>query len=224
MNSIWYFEDVNLFNLLCPHKFREYSTTHSFTTYKKFDFIYLQEDNSNKVYLVNSGKIKLGYITDEGEEVVTAILSKGEIFGEKSILGESKRSEFAQAMENETSLCPITSDEMMSLLRENKEFSLAIYKFIGFRFKKLERRLQILLFKDAKTRLKEFIKELGEEIGYLNKVSGDIVVKHYYTQKDIATLIGTSRPTLNNLLKELKQEAFIEFSRGEIVIKMNFVR
>ena len=75
-----------------------------------------------------------------------------------------------------------------------------------------------------KMELKEFIKELGEEIGYLNKVSGDIVVKHYYTQKDIATLIGTSRPTLNNLLKELKQEAFIEFSRGEIVIKMNFVR
>lgn len=224
MNSIWYFEEVNLFNLLCPHKFKEYEESHSFTTYKKFDFIYLQEDYSDKVYLVNSGKIKLGYITDEGEEVVTAIMSKGEIFGEKSILGESKRREFAQAIESNTSLCPITSDQMMSLLRENEEFSLVIYKFIGFRFKKLERRLQILLFKDAKTRLKEFIRELGEDIGYLNKVSGDIVVKHYYTQKDIATLIGTSRPTLNNLMKELKQEAFIEFTRGEIVIKMNFVR
>lgn len=224
MNTIWYFEDVNLFNLLCPHKFKEYKETHAFKTYKKFDFIYSEDDSSDKVYLVNTGKIKLGYVTEDGEEVVTAILSKGEIFGEKAILGEAKRSEFAQAIENNTSICPITSDEMMNLLRENKEFSLTIYKFIGFRFKKLERRLQILLFKDAKTRLKEFVKELGEDMGYMNKVSGDIVVKHFYTQKDIATLIGTSRPTLNILMNELKDEGFLDFTRGEIILKKDFVR
>lgn len=224
MNTIWYFEDVNLFSLLCPHKFKEYKETHTFKTYKKFDFIYSEDDSSDKVYLVNTGKIKLGYVTEEGEEVVTAILSKGEIFGEKAILGEAKRSEFAQAIENNTSICPITSDEMMNLLRENKEFSLTIYKFIGFRFKKLERRLQILLFKDAKTRLKEFVKELGEDMGYMNKVSGDIVVKHFYTQKDIATLIGTSRPTLNILMNELKDDGFLDFTRGEIILKKDFVR
>lgn len=224
MNTIWYFEDVNLFNLLCPHKFKEYKETHAFKTYKKFDFIYSEDDSSDKVYLVNTGKIKLGYVTEDGEEVVTAILSKGEIFGEKAILGEAKRSEFAQAIENNTSICPITSDEMMNLLRENKEFSLTIYKFIGFRFKKLERRLQILLFKDAKTRLKEFVKELGEDMGYMNKVSGDIVVKHFYTQKDIATLIGTSRPTLNILMNELKDDGFLDFTRGEIILKKDFVR
>ena len=219
MNSLWYFEDINLFNILCPHKFKEYKDSHSFNEFGKNDYIYFEDDASDKVYLVNSGKVKIGYITGEGEEIVMAILSKGEIFGEKAILGEEKRNEFAQAIEKNTSICPITSDEMMDLLRKNKEFSLKIYKFIGFRFKKLERRLQLLLFKDSKTRLKEFLKELGDDFGYINKISGEIVIKHPYTQKDMASLIGTSRPTLNILLNELKEDGFLLFSRGEIILK-----
>lgn len=219
MNSLWYFEDINLFNILCPHKFKEYKDSHSFNEFGKNDYIYFEDDASDKVYLVNSGKVKIGYITGEGEEIVMAILSKGEIFGEKAILGEEKRNEFAQAIEKNTSICPITSDEMMDLLRKNKEFSLKIYKFIGSRFKKLERRLQLLLFKDSKTRLKEFLKELGDDFGYINKISGEIVIKHPYNQKDMASLIGTSRPTLNILLNELKEDGFLLFSRGEIILK-----
>lgn len=218
MNSLWFFEDVNLFNILCPHKFKKYSNSHQFNEYNKNDFIYLEEDSSDMVYLVNSGKVKIGYVTEDGDEIVMAILSKGEIFGEKAILGEDKRNEFAQVIEKNTSICPITSLEMMDLLRKNKEFSLKIYKFIGFRFKKLERRLQLLLFKDTKTRLKEFLKELGEDFGYVNKVSGDVVIKHPYTQKEMATLIGTSRPTLNILMNELKDESYLQFNRGEIIL------
>jgi CRP-like cAMP-binding protein len=44
------------------------------------------------------------------------------------------------------------------------------------------------------------------------------VVHHPYTQKDIASLIGTSRPTLNILLNELKEEKILDYSRKEIRI------
>ena len=219
MNSLWFFEDVNLFNILCPHKFKGYKEGHVFNEYKKNDYIYFEEDAADKVFLVNSGKVKIGYVTEEGDEIITAILSKGEIFGEKAILGQESRSEFAQAIEKNTSVCPITTPEMIDLLRENKEFSLKIYKFIGFRFKKLERRLQLLLFKDTKTRLKEYLKELAEDFGYTNQISGDIIVRHPYTQKEIATLIGTSRPTLNILLNELQNENYLSFERKEIILK-----
>lgn len=219
MNSLWFFEDVNLFNILCPHKFKGYKGGHHFNEYKKNDYIYFEEDAADKVFLVNSGKVKIGYVTEEGNEIITAILSKGEIFGEKAILGQENRNEFAQAVEKETSVCPITTPEMIDLLRENKEFSLKIYKFIGFRFKKLERRLQLLLFKDTKTRLKEYLKELAEDFGYTNQISGDVIIRHPYTQKEIATLIGTSRPTLNILLNELQSEKYLSFERKEIILK-----
>lgn len=218
MNSIWIFEDVNLFNLLCPHKFKEYKACHTFDSYKKSDYIYFEEDAANKIYLIEKGKVKIGYYNEDGTEVVKAILSKGELFGEKAILGEEKRDEFAQSLDNQTSICPVGVTTMHELMRDNKNFSLRIYKFIGFKFKKLERRLQLLLFKDSKTRLMEFLEELCTDYGYDCEKTGDHVINHPYTQKDIASLIGVSRPTLNILMNELKEENVIDFNRKLIRI------
>ena len=216
MSALWYFEDVNLFKILCPHKYPAYKEDHTLNKYKKKDYIYFEEDTANKIYLIDKGKVKIGYYTEEGEEIVKAILSKGEIFGEKAILGVEKRNEFAQSIDNATEICPVSRDTMYSLMRDNVSVSFKIYKFIGLRMKKLERRLQLLLFKDTRTRLLEFFKELCEEYGHECEETGDQVINHPYTQKDIATLIGTSRPTLNTLLNELKQEKIIDFSRKEI--------
>ena len=135
MKSFWFFEDVNLFNLLCPHKFKAYKNEHDFNHYKKEDYIYFENDSSNKVYLIEKGKVKIGYYSEEGDEIVKAILTKGELFGEKAILGESKREEFAQSLDNQTSICPVGVDTMHNLMRDNQSFSFRIYKFIGFKFK-----------------------------------------------------------------------------------------
>ncbi|WP_179339426.1 Crp/Fnr family transcriptional regulator [Winogradskyella ludwigii] len=218
MNSIWTFEDVNLFNLLCPHKFKAYKACHDFDAYKKTDYIYFEDDAANKVYLIEKGKVKIGYYNEDGSEVVKSILSKGDLFGEKAILGEEIRDEFAQSLDNNTSICPVGVDTMHELIRDNKTFGLRIYKFIGFKFKRLERRLQLLLFKDTKTRLIEFLDELCVDYGYDCKKTGDHVINHPYTQKDIASLIGTSRPTINILLNELKEENYLDFNRKEIRI------
>lgn len=218
MNPLWFFEDVNLFKILCPHKFKEYKNSHDFDSYKKQDYIYFEEESSNKVFLIEKGKVKIGYYNEDGTEVIKAILSKGQLFGEKAILGEYKREEFAQSIDDLTSICPVSVDTMHDLMRKNETFSFRIYKFIGFKLQKLERRLQLLMFKDTKTRLVEFLNELGEEYGYNCKKTGDIVINHPYTQKDIAALIGTSRPTLNILINELKDEKIIEFNKKEIRI------
>ncbi|WP_406684472.1 Crp/Fnr family transcriptional regulator [Seonamhaeicola sp. MEBiC1930] len=218
MNSLWFFDDVNLFKVLCPHKFKAYKANHDFTSFKKQDYIYFEEDSANKVYLIEKGKVKIGYYNEDGTEVVKAILTKGELFGETAILGEDKREEFAQSVDNFTSICPVGVDTMHGLMRDNQTFSLKIYKLIGFKLKRLERRLQILLFKDAKTRLVEFLEELCSDYGYDCEKTGDKVIHHPYTQRDIASLIGTSRPTLNILLNELKEDKVIEFGRKEIRI------
>lgn len=219
MSKIWFLEDVNVFNALCPHKTRRYRKLHSFVNYKKRDFIYFEEDEANKVYLIEKGKVKLGYYSDDGKEVIRAILTKGELFGEKAILGEELRSEFAQAIDSGTKICPVGVEQMQDLMRKNSTFSLKVYKFLGIRFKKLERRLDILLFKDVETRVKEFMNELADDYGYCCPNTGDTVIKHPYTQKDIASLIGTSRPTFNTVMNELKAINFLDFSRNEIRLK-----
>jgi CRP-like cAMP-binding protein len=218
MQSLWFFDDVNLFKVLCPHKFREYKKEHDFCAFKKKDYIYFEADSANKLFLIEKGKVKIGYYSEDGNEIVKAILTKGELFGEKAILGDEKRDEFAQSIDNDTSICSIGVDTMHDLMRNNQTFSFKVHKFIGYKFKKLERRLQLLLFKDTKTRLVEFLEELCLDFGYNCDKTGDNIIKHPYTQKDIASLIGTSRPTINILLNELKEENYLDFNRKEIRI------
>ncbi|MCB0457390.1 MAG: Crp/Fnr family transcriptional regulator [Flavobacteriaceae bacterium] len=221
MDTFWFFEDVNLFNMLCPHKFKAYKDQHQFNHYKKQDYIYFEEDQSNKVFLIEKGKVKIGYYTEDGEEVVKAILKKGELFGEKAILGEVIRDEFAISIDNQTSICPVGVDTMHDLMRDNRSFSFRVYKLIGFRIKKLERRLELIMFKDAKTRVEEFLKELAKDYGYCCPKTGETVVKHPYTQKEIASLIGTSRPTFNTIMNQFKEENKIDFQRNEIRLKFS---
>lgn len=220
MTKIWFLEDINVFGILCPHKLKRYKKKHNFNHYQKQAYIYLQKDEANNVYLIENGKVKLGYYGEDGQEIIKAILTKGEIFGEKAILGQEIRTEFAQSIDHHTTICPVPVGTMQELMRDNHPFSLKIYKFLGLRIKKLERRLELLLFKDTKTRVKEFLKELEDEYGYCCPKTGDTVIKHPYTQKDIATLIGTSRPTLNTIMNDLKSDEFLDFNRNEIRIKI----
>ena len=59
MNSLWFFEDVNLFNILCPHKFKGYKGGHAFNEYRKNDYIYFEDAAADKVITMNAG-ITLG--------------------------------------------------------------------------------------------------------------------------------------------------------------------
>ncbi len=213
---MWYLESINLFDIICPHRFKEFKQTHTFKEYKKGEFIYLHHDLSTRLYLIAKGKVKLVQYTNEGDEVLKAILSRGEVFGEMALLGEEKRNEVALAADT-VSLCPISIEDLQEMMRKNRDLSLHIYKIIGWRIKKLERRLELLFFKDAKTRLLAFIKDLAHENSTIQ--NNQTIIKHHYTQQDIANLIATSRPTLNILLNELKEDGIIEFNRGEIIIK-----
>ncbi len=218
MKEIWYLEFVNLFKVLCPHKYKDYKGLHKFLNFNKNDFVYFNEDSSNSIYLITSGKVKLGYYTKDGDEVVKAILRKGEVFGEKAFLGEDKRNEFAQSLDSKTEVCPIGVKTLHELVRDDLSFSISFYKLINFRIKKLERQLEILMFKDVRMRVIEFIEELRANYGQV-LATGDILIRHPYSQKDMASLIGSSRPSLNIVLNKLKEEDYLSFSGKEIIMK-----
>jgi len=111
-SKLWYFEDVNLFEILCPHKVQTIDQRHEFNYFDKNAFIYFPNEVANHIYMIADGRVKIGHYTDDGKEVVKAILTEGEIFGELTLTGEDKRTDFAQAMDDKTTVCPITVEEM----------------------------------------------------------------------------------------------------------------
>lgn len=215
--NLWYFEDVDLFNILCPHKTVNMQDKHEFSTYKKNQFIYFPDEQAKYIYMIAEGRVKIGHYSEEGKEIVKAILGAGEIFGELALTGEERRADFAQAMDENTNVCPVSIDEMRGLMADNKELSFKIYKLIGLRIRKLERKIESLVFKDARTRIIEFLKDAAAWKG--KKVGFETMIPTKLTHKDIASLTGTSRQTVTTILNELKEANLINFDRRKILIR-----
>lgn len=216
-SNIWYFEDIDLYNILCPHKVPEMKEKHVFHKFKKDDFIYFEDEQSEHIYLIAEGRVKIGSYTEDGKEVTKAILSAGEIFGELALIGQEKHTDFAQSMDNNTTICPMNIDDMHELMAHNKALSLKIYKLLGLRIKKLERKVESLVFKDSRTRIVEFLRDWANEKG--KKVGFETMMKNYLTHKDIAALTGTSRQTVTTILNELKDKNIINFDRRRILVR-----
>ncbi|MFN3841399.1 MAG: Crp/Fnr family transcriptional regulator [Cyclobacteriaceae bacterium] len=215
--ALWYFESVNLFNVLCPHKTKVLGDKHEFRRYSKDQFIYIPNDEASHVYMVVEGRVKIGHYLNDGKEVVSAILTTGEIFGELALAGEEKRKDYAQAMDNNTTLCPLSIEELKALMKDDKELSFRLLKLVGLRLMRLERKLELLVFKDARTRIVEFLKDAASWKG--KKVGFETMIPTKLTHKDIAALTGTSRQTVTTILNELKEQNLIYFDRKKILIR-----
>jgi len=215
--NLWYFEDSDLFEVLCPKKTPYLEDRHEPGVYKKDEMIYFQDQSSENIYMVSNGRVKIGTYAPDGKEIVKAILTTGEVFGELALAGESKRQDFAQAMDNNTRVCTMTIDQLKDLMKDNKELSFKILKIVGFRLRKMERKIESLVFKDARTRIVDFLRETAEEKG--QKVGFEIMIKNHLTHKDIASLTGTSRQTVTTVMNELREKNLINFDRRRILIR-----
>ena len=216
-SNLWYLENMNLFDVLCPTKTGDLDESHDMTTFSKGEFIYFPNEPVQNIYMIAEGRVKIGTYSDDGKEVIKSILTVGEMFGELALAGEEKRTDFAQAMDTQTKVCPMTIEEMQGLMAENADLTLKMYKLLGLRLRKLERKIESLVFKDARTRIIEFLREAAEWKG--KKVGYETMIPTRLTHKDIAQLTGTSRQTVTTILNDLKEKNIINFNRRQILIR-----
>ena len=88
---------------------------------------------------------------------------------------------------------------------------------LGTRLMYLEDRFESLVFKDARERIIDFLKDNAKTNG--RKVGLEMLIKHSLTQQDIANYTGTSRQTVTYVLNDLKRQNQIYFKRKSILIR-----
>lgn len=218
-NSLWHLENIDVSGVFCPKKMAGGALeqlTHR--TFKRGEYIFLPEEDADKVYFVFEGRVKIGTYGDDGKEITKTILGPGEVFGELSIISsaQEKRRDFAYAMEK-TITCVLSMDQIKSLMREYNGFSLFMMKILGRRVLKMEKRLESLVFKDSRTRIVEFLYNLAEEKG--QRVGYEVVVRKFMTHQEIANLTATSRQTVTTVLNELRTENVLTFNRKRLLIR-----
>ncbi len=218
-NSIWHLENIDVSGIFCPQKLGAGALDqHKHRTHKRGEYIFLPEEDADKVYFIAEGRVKIGSYNEDGKEITKAILGPGEVFGELSILNteHDKRRDFAYAMEN-TTTCILSMEEMKSLMREYTGFSLFMMKLMGRRILQMEKRLESLVFKDSRTRIVEFLYDLATQKG--QRVGYEMVVRKFMTHQEIANLTATSRQTVTTILNELRSRNILTFNRKRLLIR-----
>ena len=216
-SKLWHLENFNLLKALSIMEKMKMAKKVRDSQMKKSDYIYFPEDPSSSIFFLKKGRVKIGSYSDDGKEIIKAILGPGEIFGEMSLIGEDKRKDFAMALDNDVTLCAMGMNDMEEMMAGNSGLSLKITKLIGFRLQKTERRLEALIFKDARTRIIDFIVDLSKENG--KAIGKEVLVKHNLTHQDIANLTATSRQTVTTILNELKEQNMIHLERNQFLIR-----
>ena len=216
-SKLWHLEQINLFKNLSDEELVELDDLTIMKTAEKNQFIYFPKEPSKILFFLKAGRIKIGSYSEDGKEIIKAILYPGEVFGEMGIVGEESRKDFAVAMDSETRMCTLHVDQFKKMMEANSDLSLEVTKNIGEKLRNIERRLESLIFKDARERIIDFMKEMAGKYG--KKIGVEVLVKHDLTHQDIANLTATSRQTVTTVLNDLKEKDLIYMERKRFLIR-----
>jgi len=215
--ALWYFEGVDLFGKLCPLKSKESEAVIMPQRFNVGETIYIPNQKAESLHIIVSGRVKIGRHLEDGRETTRAILTEGEVFGEMILAGETIRKDFAEALEKNTQICSLSLAEIQGLMRKDSDMTIKVIKWMGLRIEKLERKIELLAFRDVRTRVIEFLKDAASWKG--KPVGDEIMIKTKLTHSEIAKLTATSRQTVSEVLNELREENQIYFERGKILIR-----
>jgi CRP/FNR family cyclic AMP-dependent transcriptional regulator len=209
--------DFPIFEGLSPEVLQEVADRMKVHEQPKYQYIYMADEPSAHVFFLIRGAIKIGTHSSDGREVIKSILHPRAVFGELCLVGEEYRQEFARCMNSGVQYYSLACDDLRSLIEQHPALSLNFLQTVGGRLRQAENRLESLVFKDARTRIIEFIKDSANKCG--RRVGYEMLLKHCLTQQDIANLTGTSRQTVTSVLNDLKKSNLIYFNRNSILIR-----
>lgn len=212
----WHLRNHKLFWMLKNSQIEQLCIIVGFKKAYKNEIIYFADEPIKRIFFLKKGMIKIVETNPNGEEVIKDIIKQGDLFGELGLNNESVNHEYAQALSDEVKICSFTLDDFEKVMEANPSVALSYTKLVGFKLLRLQNRYSNLVFKDVKTRLIDFIKDWSEKEGI--RENNRIRIYNYLTHQDIASLVCSTRQTVNQIINELQSEGKIEYSRKEIVI------
>ena len=182
--------------------------------YYKKQQIYSSEDNSDRIYFVHTGRVKLTKFSQDGREITIGIINPNEILGEMALVDSSARNSFAIAMEDSL-LTSIAKADLKRIILQKPIIGLRLAKVIGERRRDAEQKLEDMVFKDVPSRLANLILNFYKKNG---KNNGKRIIDMRLIHNDIANLIGSTRETTSANLSRFKREGLIDFDDHRIVV------
>jgi CRP/FNR family cyclic AMP-dependent transcriptional regulator len=214
--SIVLLRNVPLFSMLPEGQLQLLTQVLSRKAYPKNSTIIAAGDPTDAMYIVVSGRLKVVMSDKQGQEVILAILSQGEFFGEMGLIAQAPRSATVTTIEP-CELLTITRADFNKCLQGNFDLTMNVIRGLVKRLREADKKIGSLALMDVYGRVARLLLEMAETI------DGQKVITKKLTKRDIAKMIGASREMVSRVMKELQTSGRIEVRAGEILLRDSLV-
>jgi CRP-like cAMP-binding protein len=178
-------------------------------TFSRGEVVFHREDLADSLHLVVRGRFGARVLTPLGDGVLVDVFGPGQSFGELALLlPDSRRSATVEALEpGETR--SVFRDDFALLQRDHPGVKDVLLRLLAEQLRRSTERVVEAHYVDAETRVRRRLVELAATYA-------DGVVP--LTQEDIAAMAGTSRATVNRVLRDEARLGAVALARGRTTI------
>jgi CRP/FNR family cyclic AMP-dependent transcriptional regulator len=178
--------------------------------------IFREGDPGSCLYVVLSGKVKLGRSASDGRKLLTSLLGPSDLFGELSLFDPGPRCLTATVVTDGQLAC-LSGRSLRNWIQQHPRIASSLLRGLSQRIKDTDTMLSDLVLVDVAGRLAKVLLRLGDTFG---TSSGDeIRVEHDLTQEELAQLVGASRETVNKELHNFESRGWISVEVKCVVIR-----
>jgi CRP-like cAMP-binding protein len=176
-------------------------------SFRRGQVVFHDDDVADALHLVVSGRFAVRVTIPTGDTVLLAIIGPGEAFGELALISDRSRGATVQAFSDGETLA-LHRDAFEALRRARPQVDRSLAMILAERLRRVNDLLLEAHYVDAEVRIRRRLLELGEAF------DGTIPL----TQEEIAQTAGTSRATVNRVLREEEEAGAVELGRGRTTI------
>ena len=183
-------------------------------TFGKGEVVFHRDDLAESLHLVVRGRFAVRITTSLGESALLDVLGPGDAFGELALLlPDARRSATMEALE-EAETRSVFRDDFARLQVEHPGVKDVLLRLLAQQLARASDRLVEAHYTDAESRVRRRLCELGDRYA---TDEGEAVVP--LTQEDLAGMAGTSRATVNRVLRDEERRDIVELARGRIHVR-----
>jgi len=191
-------------------------------SFLKGQLILIEESQGEAFFVITQGSVKVTRLSEEGREVILAMLGEGEFFGEMSLLDGEGRSANIVPIED-AEVLTLTRNDFLDCLEKFPKIAIALLEELAIRLRKSDQQIESLSLSDSEQRIGITLLRLSEELGKIKL--GDVTIENLPYQQDIANMAGTSRETVSRTLKILESKGLVKKEgRSLKIFKFNTFR
>ena len=178
-------------------------------TSPKKQILFSQGDTTDAVFYIQSGKVKVTVVSEQGKEAVIAILERGAFVGESCLVGQTVRTETATTLED-SRILRIEKAVMLVMLQKQPPFATAFMSYLLTHSIRVQEDLVDQLFNSSEKRLARALLLLA----HFGKESKPETVIPKISQETLAEMIGTTRSRVSFFMNKFRKLGFIDYKGG----------